>query len=219
MNRVLLSIFLVMGITFVTASARPAGAAGVTLLWTATGDDSLSGVATAFDMRFATSPITAANFLNGIPVAGMPAPAGAGTTQQVTVQGLNSNTTYYFAMKTVDDRGNWSALSNVVVRASQLVDVEDELAPLDFSVPYPNPARSGTRFSFSLPEAGEVRVEAYDIAGRLVKTLMNSRQRAGYTDLNWNLTDNTGGSIGAGIYLVRATLGLKTFTRRVTVLK
>jgi hypothetical protein len=219
MNRILLSLLLVTGITFAFASARPAAAAGVTLLWTATGDDSLSGVATAFDMRFSTGPITATNFLTGTPVAGMPAPAGSGTTQQVTVQGLNSNTTYYFAMKTVDERGNWSALSNVVVRTSQLVDVEDELAALDFSVPYPNPARGNTRFSFSLPEAGDVRVEAYDIAGRLVKTLMNSRQRAGHTDLNWNLTDNSGGSLGAGIYFVRATLGQKTFMRRVTVLK
>ena len=219
MNRILLSLFLATGISFALASARPAAAAGVTLLWTATGDDSLSGVAAAFDMRFSTTPITAANFLTGTPVAGMPAPAGAGTTQQVTVQGLNTNTTYYFAVKTVDERGNWSALSNVVVRTSQLVGVEDELAALDFSVPYPNPARSNTRFSFSLPEAGDVRVEAYDISGRLVKTLMNSRQRAGHTDLNWNLSDNEGRTVGAGIYFVRATLGSKTFNRRVTVLK
>jgi hypothetical protein len=44
----------------------------------------------------------------------MPAPLVSGTAQSVTVTGLTRGNTYYFAIRTVDNRGNWSALSNVV---------------------------------------------------------------------------------------------------------
>lgn len=85
----------------------------VTLSWTATGDDSLTGTATSYDVRYSTSPITAANFASATSVANVPAPAVAGTAQNVAVRGLGRQVTYYFAAKVSDDAGNVSALSNV----------------------------------------------------------------------------------------------------------
>jgi hypothetical protein len=189
----------------------------VTLMWTTPGDDSLSGVAAGFDLRYSTLPLTTANFALGIPAGNLPSPGPPGTTQSVTVGGLQGNTTYYFAIKTVDDRGNWSGISNIVVRTSNSVGVADELASLDFSPAYPNPARGSTRFSYSLPTAGIVRVEAFDANGRLVRTLFDGPQRAGRTELPWNLAADDGSALSAGIYFVRARLGAATFTRRVAI--
>lgn len=84
-----------------------------TLAWTATGDDSLTGTATTYDVRWSTSPITAANFASANAVTGEPAPAAPGTAQSVTVTGLSRQVTYYFAAKIADEAGNWSAMSNV----------------------------------------------------------------------------------------------------------
>lgn len=85
----------------------------VTLAWTAVGDDSLTGTATSYDVRWSTSPITEANWAGAAAVTGEPAPAAPGTAQTYTVTGLARQVTYYFAAKVADDAGNVSALSNV----------------------------------------------------------------------------------------------------------
>ncbi len=85
----------------------------VTLAWTATGDDSLTGTAASYDVRWSTSPITAANFSSANAATGLPAPGAPGTPQSFTLTGLSRQVTYYFAAKVVDEAGNASALSNV----------------------------------------------------------------------------------------------------------
>jgi len=86
----------------------------VHLTWTTPGDDSLTGTATQFDLRYSTSSITAANFASAIRWTATPAPTAPGTTQSVTVTGLTPSTTYWFAIKTADEVPNWSAISNIV---------------------------------------------------------------------------------------------------------
>ncbi len=90
----------------------------LTLNWTAPGDDSLSGRAAQYDLRYSTAVINAANFASATRVTGMAAPAVPGTTESVTVTGLLPATTYYFAIKAGDDAGNWALISNVVSRAT-----------------------------------------------------------------------------------------------------
>lgn len=89
------------------------GENSVRLNWTATGDDSLTGTATGYDVRYSTSPITSANWNAATQVTGEPAPAVPGTDQNLTVNGLTRQTTYFFAMKVTDEAGTPSALSNV----------------------------------------------------------------------------------------------------------
>ena len=86
-----------------------------TLAWTAVGDDSLTGTATSYEVRYSTAPITAANFASATAATGVPAPAAPGTAQSVVVRGLSRQVTYYFALRTADEAGNLSALSNVPV--------------------------------------------------------------------------------------------------------
>ncbi len=90
----------------------------LTLNWTAPGDDSLTGQAAQYDLRYSTAAITAANFAGATRVAGMAVPAVPGTTESVTVTGLAAGTTYYFAIKAADDAGNWALISNVVAKAT-----------------------------------------------------------------------------------------------------
>ena len=90
----------------------------ITLSWTTPGDDSLTGTAAQFDLRYSTSTITAANFASATRWNGMPAPAAPGTQQSVTVTGLTPATTYYFMIKTADEVPNWSGISNLVTKAT-----------------------------------------------------------------------------------------------------
>jgi len=90
----------------------------VTLTWTAPGDDSLTGNATRYDIRYSTAAITSANFSAAAAVASPPAPVASGTSQSFVVTGLQPATTYWFAIKTQDDAGNWSLISNVASKAT-----------------------------------------------------------------------------------------------------
>ncbi len=85
----------------------------LTLTWTAAGDDGSTGTASTYDIRYSTSSITESNWDAATQVTGEPAPAVAGTSQSMTVSGLSTGTTYYFAIKTADETPNWSAISNI----------------------------------------------------------------------------------------------------------
>lgn len=91
----------------------------VTLTWTTPGDDNLTGTASQFDIRYSTSPITAANFGSATRwTTGVPVPAVPGTRQSVTITGLLPSTTYYLAMKTADEVPNWAGISNVASKTT-----------------------------------------------------------------------------------------------------
>ena len=89
-------------------------ATSITLIWTAPGDDSLSGRATQYDIRYSPSPINESNWVSATQITGEPAPPPAGTADTLPITGLLWNTRYYFAMKTADEVPNWSGLSNVM---------------------------------------------------------------------------------------------------------
>jgi hypothetical protein len=88
------------------------GRSTVTLGWSASGDDSLSGGASEYVIAHSTSAITAANFGSAAHDTVFIADS-AGTSECATIYNLSHCTTYYFAIKAVDDAGNWSGLSNV----------------------------------------------------------------------------------------------------------
>ena len=100
------------------AEAQTVTATSVQLTWTTPGDDSLSGTASQFDLRYATSVINAANFASATRWNGTPVPGPPATTQSTTVTGLQPSTTYWFAIKTGDEVPNWSGISNVISRTT-----------------------------------------------------------------------------------------------------
>lgn len=102
----------------VTASATPSTATAATLTWTAPGDDGTTGTATSYDIRMSASPITANGFSTATQVTGEPIPQVAGSTETYTVTNLSPSTTYYFALKTTDDAGNVSEMSNVATKVT-----------------------------------------------------------------------------------------------------
>ncbi len=86
----------------------------VDLTWTAVGDDWDVGQANSYDVRYSTSPINEGNWASATQATGEPAPQLPGSAEAFTVTGLTPNTTYYFAVKTLDEGGNAAAISNVV---------------------------------------------------------------------------------------------------------
>jgi subtilisin family serine protease len=96
------------------------GSSRVTLAWTAGGDDGSSGQASAYQIRYATFPLDAANFDEGTLVATPPDPGPPDSEETLSVGGLEPDTEYHFALRVLDEWGaygdpdNVSPLSNVV---------------------------------------------------------------------------------------------------------
>ncbi len=85
----------------------------IRLSWRAPGDDLYNGIAESYDIRYATAAISDANWPEATQAQGEPAPAPGGAAQSFDVLGLAPGTTYYFAVKTTDDSGNESGISNI----------------------------------------------------------------------------------------------------------
>jgi hypothetical protein len=84
-----------------------------TLTWNAPGDDLTVGTSTSYDLRYATSSISDSTWTSLTQATGESAPKIAGSSETMTVSGLSSSTLYYFAIKSKDEAGNESNLSNV----------------------------------------------------------------------------------------------------------
>ncbi|MBI5646147.1 MAG: T9SS type A sorting domain-containing protein [Ignavibacteriae bacterium] len=94
---------------------------GVRYSFTAPGDDDLSGTAYIYEVRYATEPIDEDTWASAIPLPVYTRPAAAGTVEQLTFTMPQPGVTYHFAMKTTDESGNVSALSNGAAAESGLI--------------------------------------------------------------------------------------------------
>jgi uncharacterized repeat protein (TIGR02543 family) len=90
---------------------------------------------------------------------------------------------------------------------------------------YPNPFNPSTAINFSLPVAANVRLNIYNVVGKLVRVLVAGEMVAGrYSEL-WNGRDNFNRDVAAGVYLYQIVMEsvdgkiLFTQTRRMTLLK
>lgn len=86
-----------------------------------------------------------------------------------------------------------------------LVDVGDGPTPSStwFGAARPNPSSGTFVMRFGMPAQASVRVGVYDVAGRLVKTLLDGTRGAGEHAVAWDGRDEAGRAAPAGVYLIR----------------
>ncbi|MBI5743262.1 MAG: fibronectin type III domain-containing protein [Elusimicrobia bacterium] len=88
----------------------------ITLAWTAPGDDGNTGTAASYDLGYSAAGqiTTDAEFAAAVRAQDVSVPQAAGSAETFIVKGLSPATTYFFALKTADEAGNISGLSNCV---------------------------------------------------------------------------------------------------------
>ena len=90
--------------------------------------------------------------------------------------------------------------------------------PIDFQN-YPNPFNATTKFLFTLPAASRVNLSVFNILGQKVIELSNVEYPAGRHELIWNGEDQSGHSISSGIYFAKITVGDKSASKRIVIVK
>ena len=102
-----------------------------------------------------------------------------------------------------------------------IVGLDQSTIPLVFSLGqnYPNPFNPITQIRYDLPEDVMVNITIYDIMGRTIRTLVKSKQTAGYRSIQWNATNNKGKSVSAGMYFYTIHAGDFRQTKKMVLLK
>ena len=84
---------------------------------------------------------------------------------------------------------------------------------------YPNPFNPTTQIRYNLPEDAMVSITIYDIMGRSIRSLVNSKQTAGYRSIRWDGKNNLGESVSAGMYIYTIQAGEFRQTKKMVLLK
>lgn len=75
---------------------------------------------------------------------------------------------------------------------------------------YPNPFSKGTNISLNVgKDAGEIKLEIYNLKGQKVKTLVNGPLNTGSLELWWDGLDDGGRNMASGVYFCRLQSGEK----------
>jgi histidinol-phosphate aminotransferase len=98
-------------------------------------------------------------------------------------------------------------------------DDSDIPASVELYQAYPNPFNSSTNIKIILPTTDHLKIEIFDIRGRIVKTLVNRITGAGEHSFVWNGTNQIGHSVSSGSYFYRLTSGDNVITRKMLLLK
>lgn len=83
----------------------------------------------------------------------------------------------------------------------------------------PNPFNPMTEISFELPERIPVRLQVFDLRGRLVRTLVDGPREAGVQRVTWDGRDARGARVASGVYLYRIQAGDWVDQRKMTLVK
>ncbi len=79
---------------------------------------------------------------------------------------------------------------------------------------YPNPFNASTTITYTLPEAAQVTLDVYNILGQKVSSLVDGYMDAGEHNVVWDAANYS-----SGAYFYKLTVGEKTFTKRMVLLK
>lgn len=101
-------------------------------------------------------------------------------------------------------------------RGKSIINSDKELLPIEYTLyqNYPNPFNPTTTIKYDLPFASEVSLCIYDILGRKVKELVNTRQPAGRYEVQFDAT-----SLSSGVYIYQLIAEKYMSSKKMILLK
>jgi len=109
--------------------------------------------------------------------------------------------------------GDFEITDMIVANSEGRIDVG---VPTEFSLStaYPNPFNPTTSMMLSVPEAGMVSVQVYNLMGQVVATLASGYMDASVYTLTWDASD-----VSSGMYLVKAEAAGTVTTQKLMLMK
>ena len=134
---------------------------------------------------------------------------------------VQQGNTYEYRLADVDYNGviTYHSTREVTVDNNPLATIAE-----DFTVmAYPNPFNPSTTIRYSVPVGTghdpSVKMQVYDITGKLMTTLVNEKQPSGWYEIQWNGTNQNDKDVPGGVYLSRITIGNEVKTNKLILLR
>jgi hypothetical protein len=151
------------------------------------------------------------------------------TVMQNSANGETKAIVYTMTKKVGIESGSLFSVSGTLVPVSaeaatydaQSINVDVAGLPKTWSLSqnYPNPFNATTQISFALPQAGNVALKIYNVAGQLVKSF-NQEMQAGNHTITWDGINSKGDVVASGVYFYKLDVD-KQFSKtlKMTLLK
>lgn len=111
----------------------------------------------------------------------------------------------------------------IIVTIDSTSGVQSPLAgiPQEFVLEqnYPNPFNSSTNIRYLLPKSCHVFIVVYDVLGRDVAVLVDSKQEAGIHEITWDGKDMDGLELASGVYIFQLNTGSQIVSRKMLLSK
>ena len=142
------------------------------------------------------------------------------STSYIDLEYIEGQTVYY-RISALDHAGNRGTYSQTLTVSSSLNSDDINNLPTEFRLHqnYPNPFNPSTIISYDLPSDGFINISIHDSKGRLVKTLLNKKQSAGFRSISWNSLDKNGDILAAGLYFYSITTNESRQSMKMILLK
>ncbi|UCH85246.1 MAG: T9SS type A sorting domain-containing protein [Candidatus Latescibacterota bacterium] len=126
---------------------------------------------------------------------------------------------YYYKVSAVDVHGNESAYA--LLGPGDATGVGGESAPrfTFLGQNYPNPFKPSTTVAYGLSEPGEVTLNVYDVAGRLVRVLVSGTQAPQKYRVSWDGRDASGRQVASGVYFYKLVAKDFSQTRKMVLIR
>jgi hypothetical protein len=194
------TVVVVPTAVFITAFSGTAGADGVELLWEIWTDEQVRG----YKIYRSRKSDEASTVLNG----------GRAIDPSLT-SWLDSDvepaTAYSYTLVVIGEDG--------VEHRSRAEQVTTLALSMLLEQNAPNPFNPVTSISFVVPATSRTVLAVYDVTGALVRTLVDDTVATGRWTVQWHGTDNRGQPVGSGTYFYRLTVGKRSASRKMLLLK
>ena len=146
------------------------------------------------------------------------ADGNAGSKTNISLNNLE-NGTYYWQVQAVDNAFAGSMFSEeqefIVDNSAVSNEGEVELPNIvELDQNYPNPFNPSTTIGYSVPHISDVSLTVYDISGRVVSQLINTRKSAGKYTVSFDASN-----LASGLYIYRLQVGSTLVTKKMTLIK
>jgi hypothetical protein len=150
---------------------------------------------------------------------------GAGHTARVVMEGFT-----YEVIR--DDRPGANGgvmdridhLYDVITFLQNIVDAPTDAGPVKFSTKlsqnYPNPFNPSTTIEFTVRDRTRVSLKVYNVAGQLVRTLVDGERAPGSVhQVAWDGRNDAGQTVSSGVYFYKLVTNDLTQTKKMVLLK
>jgi FlgD Ig-like domain len=110
-----------------------------------------------------------------------------------------------------EDSGGTLTLDSVTLDYPQFTKIELKASP--------NPFNPMVNISFSLPRAGHVLLQVFDIRGHMVRTLLEGEHSGGTETITWKGEDDQGRTLASGVYQVVLSTEDRLIRERITLVR